>query len=42
MHVTITKLQEISMNIRIIAMATTLAPWRLTASALADNDGLWG
>ena len=30
------------MNIRIIAVATTLAPWGLTASALADNDGLWG
>ena len=28
------------MNIHIIAMATTLAPWGLTASALADNDGL--
>jgi len=41
-HVTITKLQEISMNIRIIAMATTLALRGLTASALADNDGLWG
>ena len=30
------------MNIRIIAMAATLALWGLTASALADNDGLWG
>ena len=30
------------MSTRIIAVATTLEPWGLTASALADNDGLWG
>ena len=29
------------MNIRIIAMATILALWGLTASALVDNDGFW-
>ena len=30
------------MNIRIIAMAMTLALWGLAAPALADNDGFWG